>query len=305
MRSTYKLALVAVVMAGALALQATPSAAQRRGGVIHRGPSTHVVIGGGFYTGPYWGYYGYDPFFWGSFGWYPYRWGYYPPPWYYSGPAVDGASLRLQVKPKDAQVYLDGFFAGIVDDFDGIFQRLHVQPGEHELVLYLKGYKSVKQSIRLQRGQDFKVQYAMVPLAAGEPNEPPPTPPPVPERRMGEPQGDEPRGDMQERPERGRAPMPDRPSAPRDLPRPILRDDRGAQGFGTLAIRVQPTGADVLVDGERWQGPDGNERLVIQLPQGSHRVEIRKDGFNTFSTEIQVRSGETVPLNVSLSGRDQ
>jgi len=73
-----------------------------------------------------------------------------------------------------------------------------------------------------------------------------------------------------------------------------------AQGFGSLIIRVQPAGSEVLINGERWQGPEGSERLVIQVPAGSHRVEIRKDGAVPFTTTIQVKSGETVPLNVSL-----
>ena len=73
-----------------------------------------------------------------------------------------------------------------------------------------------------------------------------------------------------------------------------------AQGFGSLVIRVQPAGSEVLIDGDRWQGPEGSERLVIQVPAGSHRIEVRKEGSVPFTTTIQVRSGETVPLNVSL-----
>jgi hypothetical protein len=42
------------------------------------------------------------------------------------------------------------------------------------------------------------------------------------------------------------------------------------------------------------------------LSEGSHHVEVRKSGYRTYSSEVQVRRGETVPLNVSLSaGRDE
>jgi hypothetical protein len=85
---------------------------------------------------------------------------------------------------------------------------------------------------------------------------------------------------------------------------PPERNEVTAEGFGTLSLRVQPAGAEVLVDGEPWQGPEGAERLVIQVAQGSHRVEIRKEGFVTFTTEVQVRPGDTLPLNVSLPRRD-
>ena len=53
----------------------------------------------------------------------------YPPlyPAYrYAAPESD---LRINVKPREASVYVDGYFAGRVEDFDGAFQRLHATPG--------------------------------------------------------------------------------------------------------------------------------------------------------------------------------
>jgi hypothetical protein len=69
---------------------------------------------------------------------------------------------------------------------------------------------------------------------------------------------------------------------------------------GAVAIRVQPAGAIVLIDGEKWEGPDGPDRLVVHLSEGTHRIEIQKEGFRSFVTEVRIRRGETVPLNVSL-----
>jgi hypothetical protein len=40
-------------------------------------------------------------------------------------------SLRLQVAPKSAEVFVDGYLMGLVDDFDSMFQRLHLDAGEH------------------------------------------------------------------------------------------------------------------------------------------------------------------------------
>ena len=64
---------------------------------------------------------------------------------------------------------------------------------------------------------------------------------------------------------------------------------------------MQPDDAEVLIDGERWEGTSGDERLVVQLAPGSPRVEVRKDGYRVFATDVNVRPGETAPLNVSLS----
>jgi hypothetical protein len=60
------------------------------------------------------------------------------------GPVYGGARLyygdvRLQVRPRDAAVYVDGYYAGIVDDFDGAFQRLTLQVGPHDVEIEVPG----------------------------------------------------------------------------------------------------------------------------------------------------------------------
>ena len=74
--------------------------------------------------------------------------------------------------------------------------------------------------------------------------------------------------------------------------------------FGTLSIQVRPSDADVFIDGERWTGSGENGPLQVQLSPGTHRVEIRSAGRQTFSRDITIRSGETTPLNVALTQGD-
>jgi hypothetical protein len=93
-----------------------------------------VGIGVGYpYYGyrPFWGpYWGPGPYWYGSF-WYPFAGGGYPYygypyyPYYPYGYPYDpvSSSVRLDVKPQAAEVYVDGYRAGTVDDFDGVFQR--------------------------------------------------------------------------------------------------------------------------------------------------------------------------------------
>jgi hypothetical protein len=78
------------------------------------------------------------------------------------------SSLRLQVTPRETEVFVDGYFAGRVDDFDGRFQRLRIQPGEHELTLYLEGHRKVTQRVLIQPRATFRIRYTMSPLAAGD-----------------------------------------------------------------------------------------------------------------------------------------
>jgi hypothetical protein len=94
-----------------------------------------------------------------------------PYPYYYD------SSLRLQVTPKTAEVYVDGYYAGTVDDFDGAFQRLRLESGGREIVLWAQGYKTITLKILLQPNQTFRVRQAMEPLRAGDVQDPKPAAP--------------------------------------------------------------------------------------------------------------------------------
>jgi hypothetical protein len=91
-----------------------------------------------------------------------------------------------------------------------------------------------------------------------------------------------------------RAPAP-RPAEPRAI------EPAQPATTGSLVFQVQPGGAEILIDGTPWDGPEGDERLVVAVPEGRHRVEVRKEGYATFTTEVAIRRSETTPLNVSLA----
>lgn len=260
---------VTIVALAAAVLWPHDASAQRRR--VVRAPRPPVVIVGGYYY-PYYYPWSYDPWFaWGQ----PYPW--YPP---YGRAYVDLASLRLQVEPRQTEVFVDGYFAGIVDEFDGVFQRLRLEPGEHDLTFYLPGHRVVRQHLYLQPGAAFRIRHTMEPLAPGELEEPRPSGPaiqPGPTQPPVYPPGSQPGAQVPQ------------PSGP-------VQD-----AFGTLAIRVQPAGAQVLIDGESWEGPAGGARLVVQLPEGDHRVEVRRDGFASYVTTVRVRRGEASTLNISLA----
>ena len=67
---------------------------------------------------------------------------------------------------------------------------------------------------------------------------------------------------------------------------------------------MQPSGAVVRIDGERWDGPaNGDERLIVQVPEGHHVIEVEREGYDRFTTELDVRPGETTPVNINLRRR--
>lgn len=284
----------AVLSVGALA--PTDALAQR---YARPRTSGHVVVAPRYYYPRYyyspfynpWYYPGfYAPFSFGlGFGYgygYPYAYGPYqygyPYPGYYGPWAYDNTGgARLEVTPKNTQVYADGYFVGVVDNFDGSLQRLNLEAGQHQLEFYLDGYQTFTQNVLFVRGRTLKLTHAMQPIGPGESSGPPPKPDPSARTSRQAYRG-----------EQGQRMAP-----PRDP-----RDQGGERSaFGSLLLRVRPSDAEVMVDGEKWMPTQGDDQFVIELADGPHSIEVRKNGFQTYSTTVQVRRGQSVRLNVSLT----
>ena len=82
-------------------------------------------------------------------------------------PATDGASgdVRLDVKPKDAEVYADGFYVGTVDDFNGS-QHLILTQGQHHLALKRDGYEGQDQTLTIDSERPVTFRAALKKQAA-------------------------------------------------------------------------------------------------------------------------------------------
>jgi PEGA domain-containing protein len=287
--------LIAVLAASFFLVGHADAQVRVRGGVRVATPRTSVgvFVGRPYYYRPiYRSFYRpfyYDPFFYPyynqPFYWYPYAAVGYG----YAGFGGEG-SLRVQVTPPDTEVYVDNYYAGTSDDFDGIFQRLHVEPGAHDITLYHEGYRTVRQRIYIQATGTFRVRYNMVPLAPGEAPEPRPAEPPPPPGGQGAPSQAGP----------NQYPPYPPPPAPGAYPPPLPPLAGGQAQSTSLSIRVQPANADVFIDGERWES-SGDDRLVVQVTPGTHHVEVRRDGYRTYVTDINVRPGETSTVNISLT----
>jgi len=227
------------------------------------GFSFGISLGFGW-PAPYWGAYGYG---------YPYAYPYaYPYPYYWYD---NSGSARLQITPRNAQVYVDGRFVGLVDDFDGTVQRLRLGNGTHELQIYLDGYRTLTQNVLFTPGTTVKIQTALQPLGPGEAAEPRPTP------KRTEVSSDRYRGEIR---------VPDRAGTPTD--------------FATLVVRVFPADAEISIDGEVWERPAGESRLSVDLAEGPHQVEIKKSGYGSYVRIVELRRGRTFTLNVSLTPGD-
>jgi hypothetical protein len=126
------------------------------------------------------------------------------------------------------------------------------------MVIYLDGYRTLREKLHLSPGASHKLRRELEPLAPGETSEPPPEAP------AGEP-------------------SPSQPS-----------------GFGVLVLRAHPPADEILIDGDPWPADMSSETLVLHLPAGEHRVELRRSDHPPFQTDVRIAPGKTTNLNVKL-----
>jgi hypothetical protein len=101
------------------------------------------------------GYSYYAPWSWYGPGWYPHYGGRYPD---------DYGRVRMKVEPKDAEVYVDGYYAGTVDDFDGTFQGLRLEPGGYHIEVRRDGNDPLTFDVRVQPDRTLTLRGEMKPV---------------------------------------------------------------------------------------------------------------------------------------------
>ncbi len=154
--------LVAALFVFALAASVA-AAPQRRVAGRFVGPHGRIVIEGGL-VDPFWGpYYPYG---------YAYPYGYGYPLGIYEPPLTPTSDLKTDVTPKQTEVYVDGYYAGVAADFDGLFHRLPTTPGGHVVTLHLDGYRTITENVYVRPGATTKLTEILAKLAPGEVSEP-------------------------------------------------------------------------------------------------------------------------------------
>jgi hypothetical protein len=110
------------------------------------------------------------------YGVYPYSHNGYPypyPPYSYPYPGCVTVSpeteeahggIRLDVPQKDATVVVDGFYVGVVEEFDDDLHHLDLPPGPHHLELQAPGYQTLAFDVNVQPGQTIRYRSSMRPI---------------------------------------------------------------------------------------------------------------------------------------------
>jgi len=113
-----------------------------------------VGVGVGFYYGyPFFGgypyAYAYPSYGYGYPAYGPYAYG--PYAYGYAGRPYGG--VRIIAADHDAEVYADGYYVGRVDDFDGVFQELNLDPGAHRIEIRAQNYAPISFDVYIEPGR--------------------------------------------------------------------------------------------------------------------------------------------------------
>ena len=238
-----------------------PASAEAHG--HHGGVYVGVGIGGFYGWGPYWG--------WGGalLGWGP-------------GPYLRGAGRRLalgyammsgmgaldlNVKPKQAEVWVDGKYVADARDLDGDPSYLWLKQGSHHVVLYKAGFRSFE--------EDVDVNVGMIRRAQGEARE----------GRVAAAGA-----------RRFRHPTePPRPESPEPRPRPPNPGaSRAAASICASSRGTRPCTSTASTAGTARELPG------LRLPAGHHRVELVRPGFRPLEKDFDVEAGRTIDLDLSM-----
>ena len=70
--------------------------------------------------------------------------------------------LKIAATPSRAAVFVDGEYAGHVDEFDGVGKAMLLTPGQHRLRIALPGYLPFDTTVDLHPQQKLKIQTDLV-----------------------------------------------------------------------------------------------------------------------------------------------
>jgi hypothetical protein len=233
------------------------------------------------------GYYGY-PYFWGA----PYYWGHaYPRAYHYPEPVrlagryvPRGGAVETDVRPKKAQVALDGQVIGQARDFNGPWDVLVLPRGEHTLEFSAPGHMTLLLKLDVKPGAYYHLTQE---LLKGEGLDPRSSPEPPPAAAAAP------------------APVPPPARSPRAAPPPSEAappPEEPALRRGLLHIRVEPGDAAVYLDGEFLARADELARLhgAIPVARGEHVLEVIRPGYVGVSRTVQVVGEEPTRVRIEL-----
>lgn len=89
----------------------------------------------------------------------------YPAPGYFAPvPGERYGGIRIDLPQRHAEVFVGGYFVGHVDDFDGVFQQLNLEPGPHRIEIHAPDHEPIVFDVRVEPGRTITYRASMRPF---------------------------------------------------------------------------------------------------------------------------------------------
>ena len=258
------------------------------------------------YYGGHYGYYSYPyryPYFsyYGAFGfwspWFDYGWGWgkYPyrrPVTVYISDYDNGrvGALDLDVSPEKAQIFIDGNYVGVADEYDGFPAFLWLEQGTYDVAIYKPGYQTIFRQYSIYPGVVIDVEDRMQPGEAIHPDEH------VSKSTVN-------RDERIRRNREREAAVEARKieAVERDRP-PVGSPMDESSEIGRMVLDIFPPDAAVYLDGIFLGTAEEVTGLTAGLvvDPGEHLLEVARPGFESREIELNVAAGERIDLTVEL-----
>ena len=185
------------------------------------------------------------------------------------------------MKPKKAEVLVDGTVLGQARDFNGSWDLLQLPPGRHEIELRYEGHQTLRLYVDVEAGGYYAIHERLL-LGEGldsRSQEPPP-----------------------EEPAAVSAPRAPARNKPRTSLQAEVRGQPSALRTGLLSLSVRPADAAVYLDGDFLAQADELARLhgAIPVAEGEHLVEVVRPGYAAQRHRIRVDAQGPARLTVEL-----
>ena len=182
---------------------------------------------------------------------------------------IGQGALDLDLRPETTEIYIDGSYVGIADEFDGFPTYLWLEEGTYEIAFYKEGHETIFRQYTIYPGVTIDVSDRMRPGNAVMPSASGGT----------YPQGSE-----------TSSTIPNQPLPP------------GADNDGRIAVVATPGDAAVYLDGHfvgtAAEISELSAGLIVE--PGDHVIDIIRPGYDNQQVPVSVAKGERIDLQLDL-----
>ncbi len=177
---------------------------------------------------------------------------------------IGQGALDLDIRPETAEIYIDGSYVGVADQFDGFPTYLWLEEGTYEIAFYKEGYETIFRQYTIYPGVTIDVRDRMRPGEAVRPAG---------------------AGLAVEQPPASMAQPPAVPSS-----------------MGRIAIVATPGDAAVYLDGHfvgtAAEIAELSDGLIVE--SGDHMIEIIRPGYENQRVPVALAANERIDLQLDL-----